>query len=318
MSTKRVLLTMFLGLFAIVGVIAALTTWYTVDESEQAVVITFGKPGETITESGLHFKLPWPVQNVEVLSKETFSLEFGYKERSQGDMDVYPMETKMITGDEFFVLTDLVVQWRITDPKKYLFHSQDPKELLHSATSSAIRSIIGNSKIDAALTDGKSDIESKTRTLLTQLMEKYDVGISVLGVKLQDVELPNEEVRAAFTAVTDAREMKNTKINQADKYKNQRMGEVEGEIAAIKSRAEGQKVARIEQAVGDVAVFQQLYNEYKDNKVITRERLVLETLETVLPQAQIYIMNDDEGSTMKYLPIQPGASKPKEEGSDGQ
>lgn len=202
--------------------------------------------------------------------------------------------------------------------KKYLFNSEEPKELLHSATSSAIRSIIGNSKIDAALTDGKSEIESKTRELLSQLMEKYDVGISILGVKLQDVELPNEEVRAAFTAVTDARETKSTKINQADKYRNQRISEVQGEIAAIKSKAEGQKVARIEQAVGDVAVFKQLYNEYKGNQAITRERLVLETLETVLPQAQIYIMNDDEGSTMKYLPIQPATPKPKEEGSDSQ
>lgn len=93
---------------------------------------------------------------------------------------------------------------------------------------------------------------------------------------------------------------------------------MQGEIAAIKSKAEGQKVARIEQAVGDVAVFKQLYNEYKGNQAITRERLVLETLETVLPQAQIYIMNDDEGSTMKYLPIQPATPKPKEEGSDSQ
>ncbi|KYG91535.1 FtsH protease activity modulator HflK [Metasolibacillus sp. FSL H7-0170] len=319
MSTKRTLIAIALGLLLLFGVVAALTTWYTVDESEQAVVITFGKSGETITESGLHFKLPWPIQKVEVLSKETFSLEFGYKERSQGDIDVYPSETKMITGDEFFVLTDLVVQWKITDPKKYLFNSQEPKELLHSATSSAIRSIIGNSKIDAALTDGKSDIESRTRELLTSLMEKYDVGISVLGVKLQDVELPNEEVRAAFTAVTDAREMRNTKINQADKYKNQRLSEVEGEIAAIKSKAEGQRVARIEQAVGDVAVFNQLYNEYKGNQAITRERLVLETLEMVLPHAQIYIMNDNEGNTLKYLPIQQTTTaKPKEEGSGSQ
>lgn len=305
-----------LGLLLVIGIIIAFTTWYTVDESEQAVVITFGKSGEMMTEAGLHFKLPWPIQKVEVLSKETFSLEFGYKERSQKDMDIYPSETKMITGDEFFVLTDLVVQWKITDPKKYLFNSDDPIELLHSATSSAIRSIIGSSKIDAALTDGKSDIEANTRELLTQLIEKYDIGISVLGVKLQDVELPNEEVRAAFTAVTDAREMKNTKMNQAYKYENQRISEVQGEVSAIKSKAEGQKVARIEQAVGDVAVFKQLYNEYKNNKAITRERLVIETLETVLPHAQIYIMNDDEGSTLKYLPLQPQAtSSNKEEGS---
>lgn len=314
MSVKRTLLTVALGLFAIVGLIVILTSWYTVDESEQAVVVTFGRADEFVTESGLHFKLPWPVQSVEILSKETFSLEFGYKEKPDGTMEVYDAETKMITGDEFFVLTDLVVQWKITDPKKYLFSSQNPKEILHSATSSAIRSIIGSSTIDAALTEGKSEIEMETRDLLVSLLDKYDIGVSILGVKLQDVELPNEEVRAAFTAVTDAREMKNTKKNQAEKYQNQRRNEVEGEISAIQSKAEGQKFARIEQALGDVAVFNKLYNEYKNNKEITRERLMLETLETVLPNAQIYIMNDDEGSTLKYLPIQPPTTA-KTEGS---
>lgn len=314
MSVKRTLLTVALGLFAIVGLIVVLTSWYTVDESEQAVVVTFGRADEFVTESGLHFKLPWPVQSVEILSKETFSLEFGYKEKPDGTMEVYDAETKMITGDEFFVLTDLVVQWKITDPKKYLFSSQNPKEILHSATSSAIRSIIGSSTIDAALTEGKSEIEMETRDLLVSLLDKYDIGVSILGVKLQDVELPNEEVRAAFTAVTDAREMKNTKKNQAEKYQNQRRNEVEGEISAIQSKAEGQKFARIEQALGDVAVFNKLYNEYKNNKEITRERLMLETLETVLPNAQIYIMNDDEGSTLKYLPIQPPTTA-KTEGS---
>ncbi len=315
MSVKRTLLTIGLGLFAIIGLIVVFTSWYTVDESEQAVVITFGRADEIITESGLHFKLPWPVQHVEILSKETFSLEFGYKEGPDGSMEVYDAETKMITGDEFIVLTDLVVQWKITDPKKYLFSSQNPKEILHSATSSSIRSIIGSSKIDDALTEGKSEIEAKTRDLLVELVDKYDIGISVLGVKLQDVELPNAEVRAAFTAVTDAREMKETKRNEAQKYENQRISEVKGEIAAINAKAEGQKFARIEQAQGDVAVFNKLYNEYKGNKAITRERLVLETLENVLPNAKIYIMNDDEGSTLKYLPIQPSTTTAKTEGS---
>ncbi|MDX1771471.1 MAG: FtsH protease activity modulator HflK, partial [Planococcaceae bacterium] len=119
----------------------------------------------------------------------------------------------------------------------------------------------------------------------------------------QDVELPNAEVRAAFTAVTDARETKNTKTNEADKYKNQRESEAIGEISAIKSRAEGQRTARIEQAKGEIAVFDKLYTEYKGNQEITRQRLVIETLESVLPNAQIYIMNDS-GETVKYLPLQ--------------
>jgi len=305
MGVKRTLMFVGLGVFGIVALVAVLTTWYTVDESEQAVVITFGSADDMITDSGLHFKLPWPIQKVEILSKETYSLQFGYKQNADGTLEAYDKETKMITGDENIVLTDLVVQWKIIDPKKYLFNSQNPKEILHSATSSAIRSIIGNSTIDAALTDGKVEIEAQTRDLLVSLIEKYDIGISILGVKLQDVEVPNAEVRAAFTAVTDARETKNTKINEADKYKNQRTSEAEGEKDAIISKAEGQKFARIEQAEGEVAVFNKLYEQYSGNKQITRERLVMETLETVLPNAQIYIMSDDGNDTLKYLPIQP-------------
>ena len=304
MSVKRTLLVVFLSIFTVLALIAVTTSWYTVDESEQAVVITFGQVDDMIQDSGLHFKLPWPIQKVEVLSKETFSLQFGYKQNPDGTVETFDKETKMITGDEYIVLTDLVVQWRIVDPKKYLFNSQDPKTILHSATSSAIRSIIGSSKIDDALTDGKVEIEMETRDLLVSLLEKYDIGISVIGVKLQDVDVPNAEVRAAFTAVTDAREMKSTKINEAKKYSNQRTSEAEGEKDAIISKAQGEKTARIEQANGEVALFNKLYEEYRLNKEITRERLVLETLETVLPNAQIYIMNDDGSSTMKYLPLQ--------------
>ena len=315
MSVKRTLLITGLSLFSIIALIAVFTTWYTVDESEQAVVITFGRADETITDSGLHFKLPWPVQKVEVLSKETYSLQFGYEQTEAGVVASDEEETEMITGDENIVLTDLVVQWKITDPQKYLFNAADPKQILHNATSSAIRSIIGNSTIDNALTDGKADIEKETRDLLVSLVDKYDIGISILGVNLQDVELPNKEVRAAFTAVTDARETKNTKINEAEKYKNQKLSEAQGEVDAIMSRAEGEKVARVQQAQGEVAIFNKLYEEYKGNQEITRQRLIIETLENVLPNTQIYIMNDD-GETLKYLPLQPTTTTPVKDTED--
>lgn len=302
MSVKRVLTIVGMVITGIILLIAAFTSWYTVEESEQSVLITFGVAGEPNVEPGLHFKLPWPLQKVEILSKETFSLQFGFKQDQDGNIETYPEETKMITGDENIVLTDLVVQWKIVDPKKYLFNSEEPRELLHDATSASIRSIIGSSTIDDALTSGKAEIEVKTRDLLATLIEKYDIGISVLNVKLQDVELPNQEVRAAFTAVTDAQETKSTKTNQAGKYQNQRESEAIGEVKAIMERAEGEKITRIEQARGDVAVFNKLYEEYRNHKEITRQRLVIETLEQILPNAQIYIMNDS-GETLKYLPL---------------
>ena len=316
MSTKRILLLFASVIVGIVALVAVFTSWYTVDESEQAVVITFGEATEIIPDSGLHFKLPWPVQKVEKLSKETFSLQFGYTQEGGEVTSTNAHETKMITGDDQIVLTDLVVQWKIIDPTKFLFNAENPQDILHSATSSAIRSVIGNSKIDEALTDGKAEIEGNTRELLVTLIEKYDIGIGILAVKLQDVELPNAEVRAAFTAVTDARETKSTKENEAEKYENQRIEEVKGEVDAILSEARGQKTARVEQALGDVSVFNKLYEQYALNKEITRERLVIETLESVLPGAQIYIMNDS-GETLKYLPLQPTQSQAPVQSSNG-
>lgn len=289
----------------------AVTSWYTVDESEQAVILTFGKAEETVSEPGLHFKLPWPIQMVEKLSKETFSLQFGHKNRGDGQSSL-PDDTKMITGDENIVLADLVVQWRITNPAKFLYHADYPEDILYDATSASLRSIIGSSEIDDALTSGKAEIEAHVREMLSALVDKYDMGVSILAVKLKDVELPNEEVRKAFTNVTDARETMNTKINEAKKYENKRINEAKGEKDALISKAEGEKAARMEKARGDVAVFDKIYAEYKNNPQVTRQRLVLETIEQVLPSTEIFIMNDD-GNTLKYLPLRPMENQPVKE-----
>ena len=293
-----VVVVIILGLFLLTG-------WYTVDESEQAVLITFGKAEEGTTESGLHFKLPWPIQSVEKVSTETFSLNFGYDPENQQNADV----VRMITGDENILQADLVVQWKIVDPARYLFYSDDPRQVLYNGTSAALRSIIGSSNIDDALTDGKAQIENDVLELLTNIMDDYDVGIAVQDVKLQEVDLPNEEVRQAFMKVTDARETMNTKENEAKKYRNEKYEEALGEKDALISRAEGDKIARIENARGNVAAFNALYAAYKNNPEVTKQRLVLETLEQVLPDAEIYIMNDD-GNTLKDLPLGKQQSAP--------
>ncbi|WP_253905596.1 FtsH protease activity modulator HflK [Bacillus sp. THAF10] len=309
MSLKRIYAAVFLIFLAAVIGSVALTSWYTVDQSEQAVIMTFGKVEEGISEPGLHFKMPWPIQEVEKMSKETFSLQFGYEEKD-GKVVEFTNDTKMITGDENIVLADMVVMWKISDPGKYLFESEDPQAVLYNATSASLRSIIGSTEIDEALTSGKGQIELEVFELLTSLMEVYDIGISVTSVNLQEVELPNEEVRKAFTDVTDAREMEDTKNNEAERYQNQRMNEAEGEKAAIISKAEGEKTARIERARGDVAKFNSIYTEYANAPELTKKRLILETMEEVLPYAEIYIMNDD-GNTMKYFPLRTENPAPK-------
>ncbi|OIJ18277.1 HflK protein [Anaerobacillus alkalidiazotrophicus] len=293
------------GFFSLVGIaILALflvTGWYIVDESEQAALITFGKVDDHITEPGLKFKLPWPIQRVEILSRGTFTTTVGYDERD-GEVIEYRDEAKMITGDENILLADLVVQWRITNPEKFLFNSNDPEQILFSATSASLRGIIGSSRIDDALTDQRPEIEAQVWDYLVALIEDYDIGISVMDVKLQDVELPNDEVRSAFMEVTDAREERLTKINEANKYRNQKINEAKGEQDAIISRAEGTRTERLERARGDVARFEALYNEYLISPEVTRSRLVIETLERVLPSTEIYIM-DESSDTVKYLPI---------------
>ncbi|WP_281975890.1 FtsH protease activity modulator HflK [Halobacillus litoralis] len=281
-------------------IVILLTSWYTVDESEQAVVLTFGEAEDGITEPGLHFKMPWPIQEVEKMSKETFSLDFGFNDGEE-EAD----KVTMITGDDMIVQADLVVQWKITEPVGYLFASEEPEQVLFNATSSSLRGVIGSSEIDEALTSGKAEIENEVREVLVQLIDQYEIGISIIDVRLQEVDLPNKEVRSAFTKVTDAREQKQSKVNEAEKYANQKREEALGEKDAIMQRAEGDKVERIQDANGAVSRFNALLAEYQDNESITRERLVMETLEKVLPEANVYIMNDD-GNTMKYLPLNQG------------
>lgn len=315
MTLKQIYTWIGMSVGVVILAVVGITSWYTVDESEQAVILTFGKADDNITQAGLHFKMPWPIQEVEKLSKETFSLNFGYTKNAKGKAN----QIKMITGDENIVLADLVVQWKITEPSKYLYSATDPKQVLNNATSASLRGIIGTSEIDEALTSGKAEIENEVRELLISLIEDYDIGISISDVKLQEVDLPNAEVRTAFTKVTDARETMNTKINEAKKYKNQKYEEALGEKDAIISRAEGDKVARIEAAKGDIAKFNALYEEYAKSPNITRDRLVIETLEQVLPEAKIYIMND-EGNTLKYLPLDSSkkAVVPSEGGSSNE
>ena len=295
----RILGIVFIGIL----VVSVATCWFTVDQSEQAIVVTLGKPDPTIIPAGLHFKLPFPIQQVKTLSRETFSLTFGYEENPDGGYTVHEQDAKMVTGDENIILADLEVQWRITDPVAFLYNTENPHSFLYNATSASLRGTIGSSNVDDALTDGRSGIMNDVRDLLAAKVELYDVGITIVNVNLQDVDLPNEEVSLAFRKVTDAREERNTKINQANRYRNEKINEAKGESEAMISRAEGQRIARIEGARGDVAKFRAVYAEYGNNKEITRQRLILEIMDEILPNAKVYIMN--EGSdTVKYLPLE--------------
>jgi membrane protease subunit HflK len=302
MMTKRT--PTFIVLIIVAAVVLWLggTSFYTVDQTEYAVLETFGKPDTNLVQPGLRFKLPYPIQNVRKLSRETFSLTFGYEEGPDGTT-VQERDAKMITGDENIILADLEVQWQIVDPIAFLYNTEDPVKILMNATSSSLRGVIGSSVVDDALTDGRTRIMNDTRDTLVSLVEAYQIGVAIRNVNLQDVDLPNEQVSDAFKKVASAREERITKINQANRYRAEKINTAEGQKAALISRAEGDKVARIEQARGDVAQFNAIYSEYANNKTITRDRLIIETLEQILPDVQIYIMQEGGGSTVNYLPL---------------
>lgn len=289
------------GWALLIAIGIASTCIYTVDQTDYAVISTFGKPNTEIVSSGLKLKLPSPIQKVDKLSKETFSTTIGYSVQ-EDQVVVEDKEAQMITGDENIILADLEIQWKIDDPIAFLYNTNDPRTILHNATSSSLRGVVGSSMVDDVLTDGRAKIITDIRDSLSQLVAEYQLGISIINVNLQDVDLPTEEVDSAFKAVTDAREERLTKVNNAEKYRNEKINEVKGEKDAILSQAEATSVSLVEKAKGDTARFNALYTEYTRNKEVTKQRLITDTLNAVLGDAQLYITDGADG-TLKYLPI---------------
>ncbi|UVI31583.1 FtsH protease activity modulator HflK [Paenibacillus spongiae] len=277
------------------------TMFYTVQEQEKAAILTFGKYTDE-KGAGLGIKWPYPIQQVvKVPANLTQRIHIGY--RQEGNT-VTPVdeEAMMITGDENIVSADAVVQWKISNIRDFLYNIDDPEQFLRNSASSAIRSVIGSSKLDYAITDGKTEIQTKVYEKMLELHDKYQTGIHIIDIKFQDIEPPSGQVEEAFQKVTNAREEKNTKINNAAKYENDRIPKARGEAQALIENAEAQKKSRILNAQGDVAKFNAIYAQYAANPAVTESRLILETMEKILPNARIFI-SDSSGDTVKYLPI---------------
>ncbi|MBO9605000.1 MAG: FtsH protease activity modulator HflK [Paenibacillaceae bacterium] len=276
--------------------------FYTVQEQERAAVLTFGKlTGEQT--AGLHVKFPYPIQQiVKVPALMTQRIHIGYREEENGKIRSVPEEALMITGDENIVSADAVVEWRVDNVGQYLYNIDKPEVFLQNAAIAAIRSVIGATKLDTAITDGKTEVQLKVKEKLDELNRKYETGIFIQDIKFQDIEPPEGEVQQAFKDVTNAREEKNTKINNARKYENDRIPKARGEAQALIENAEAVKKSRILGAQGDVAKFNAIYTEYLNNPSVTQSRLVLETIEKVFPKAKIFI-SDSSGDTVKYLPL---------------
>ncbi|TYQ18277.1 UNVERIFIED_CONTAM: membrane protease subunit HflK [Acetivibrio alkalicellulosi] len=291
-----------LGLVVLVYIL--LNSWYTVNDQQQAVVLTFGKV-TSVEGAGIHFKFPYPIQTVEKVPVHmTQKLELGYREHSKGNYVTVEEESKMITGDFNFVNIDFFIEWKVSDPKKYLFTSLDPQSILKKTSLSAVRSVVGASTIDEVLTSGKIVIENEIKDEVISKLDAYDIGIQVLEIKIQDSEAPTDEVRQAFKDVENAKQSKETAINEATRYRNSELPKAQAEADRIIRNAESLKQQRINEATGEVAKFLIMHEEYKNFKDITRTRIYLEAMEEILPKIEVYIENDS-GSIQKHVPLRP-------------
>lgn len=293
--------------YLITGVAILLAIWlasgfYIVSPGEQGVVRQFGKVVK-MTSSGLNYRLPWPIQKVNVVNVERIQrLEVGFRSdpRQLGRVRQVPQESLMLTGDENIVDAQLIVQYRIKDPIQYLFRIRDAEGTLRAATEVALRSKVGNTTIDDVLTVGRFKAQEGTREFLQQLMDTYESGLLITEVKLQTVDAP-EQVKDAFHEVVRAREDREKLINQARGYREDVIPKARGQAQEILRAAEAYKEERILRARGDGARFRAILTEYQKAPRVTRERLYLETLEKVLPNVEKIVLDTPAGSNVVPL-----------------
>lgn len=278
---------------------------YQIQEQEQAVVTTFGVP-KAVPETGLHFKAPM-IQNVHKVNTTIQGFTIGYDEYTNQTVD---SEGVMITSDYNFINVDFFVEYRIADPVKYLYNSQEPEAILKNISQSCIRTVIASYSVDDVLTTGKSEIQSKIKDMILKKMDMQDVGIQLVNITIQDSEPPTQEIMKAFKAVETAKQGKETALNNANKYRNEQLPLAEAEADEIIQEAEAQKQVRINEAEAEVARFNAMYEEYVKNPTITKQRMFFEAMEEVLPELKIVI--DDGTGIEKILPIDSFGEDPKE------
>ena len=287
-------------------VIAALligTCYYTVDDKQQAVVTTFGKVTD-ITDAGVHFKLPFGIQQVQKVDVNVYQkIELGYNS-SGNDYLVNDRESTMITGDYNIVNVDFFVEYKISDPVQYLYSSNDPVLILRNLIQSQIRNVVGSSTVDAVLTDGKENIQMQVKDLVSQILEEYDIGLTLVDVKIQDSEPPTQEVIEAFKAVETAKQKAETVVNDAKAYQNAKLPDAQAQADKLIQNAEYLKQKRINEAIEQVAMFEAMYAEYARNPQITRSRMYYEAIQEILPGVKVYIDTSGSGNIDMMLPLE--------------
>jgi membrane protease subunit HflK len=297
-----------IGLVIVVWLISG---FYTVQPAEEGVVLRFGAFNR-ITEPGLHYHWPFPLETVETPNVDVVRrVEVGFRsvggggETQSGQVRIVPEESLMLTGDENIVNVQFIVQYRIKDPKAFLFNVAGQADTVKSAAEAAMREVIGYNKIDAALTTDKLQIQNDTRDLLQTILDDYSSGMLVTAVQMQDVH-PPKEVVDAFKDVASAREDRSRLINEADAYRNDLLPRTRGKAAQIVNQAQAYNATVVRQAMGNSDRFLALLEEYNKAKDVTRERLFIEAMERIFsnPNLEKVILSGEAlEQAVPYLPL---------------
>lgn len=297
---KRTALLMIL--FAVIFVFG-LTCYYTVDDKQQAVVTTFGKVTD-ITDAGVHLKLPFGIQQVEKVDVNVYQkITLGYNPVGSG-YTVDDRESAMITGDYNIVNVDFFVEYKISDPVQYLYSSNDPESILRNLVQSQVRNVVGSSTVDSVLTDGKENIQMQVRNLVTDILNQYDIGLSLVDVKIQDAEPPTQEVIEAFKNVETAKQQAETVINDAKAYKNAQLPQAQAKADKLIQNAQYLKEKRINEATEQVAMFNAMYQEYALNPQVTKSRMYYEAISQIMPGVKLYINTSGSSDVQMLLPLE--------------
>ena len=291
---------------AVLVLVGTLTCFYTVDDKQQAVVTTFGKVTDVV-DAGMHFKLPFGIQNVQKVDVNVYQkIELGY--RSDGVKDSYVTvddESSMITGDYNIVNVEFFIEYKISDPRKYLFSSNGPELILRNLVQSQVRNVVGSTSVDAVLTDGKESIQMQVKELVTQILQEYDIGLTLVDVKIQDSEPPTHDVVEAFKAVETAKQQAETVVNDAKAYQNAQLPDAQARADKLIQNAEYLKQKRINEAKEQVAMFNAMYAEYARDPEITRSRMYYEAISEILPGVKLYINTaGGESNVDMMLPLE--------------
>lgn len=292
-------------IIGILALITIFTTVYTVGPEEVGVVIRFGK-FERSVESGLNFKIPFGVESVEKIPVERqLKQEFGFRTTSSGVRSTYSKsefadESLMLTGDLNLADVEWVVQYRISDPYLFLFRVRNAEKTLRDMSESVVRKVVGDRTVNEVLTVGRMEVASTVEVLLQELCNEYENGIKIDQVVLQDVN-PPDLVKPSFNAVNEAQQQRETLINQGQAEFNRVIPRARGEAQQTLQQAEAYSLTRVNNALGETARFNALYDEYIKAPEVTKARLYLETMARIMPKVSNKIVVDENGNNV--LPL---------------